>query len=54
MQKIKCLIATRQWHVKGVAEGFPRKFDSIELGLWISRYGFISVNDTLCKIKCQK
>jgi hypothetical protein len=40
--------------VKGVAEGFPTKLDSIQLGLWVSRYGIISVKDTLCKIKYQK
>jgi hypothetical protein len=40
--------------VKGVAEGFPTKLDSIQLDLWISRYGFISVKNTLYKIKCQK
>jgi hypothetical protein len=43
-----------QWHVKGTAEGFSTKFDSIQLGLWISRYGIISVEDTLFKIKYQK
>jgi hypothetical protein len=40
--------------VKGVAEGFATKLDSIQLDLWISRYGIISVKDTLCKIKYQK
>jgi hypothetical protein len=40
--------------VKGVAEGFPTKLDLIQLYSWISRYGIISVNGTLCKIKCQK
>jgi hypothetical protein len=40
--------------VKGVVEGFPTKLDLIQLGLWISRYGNISVKDTLCKIKYQK
>jgi hypothetical protein len=43
-----------QWHLKGTAEGFPTKLDSIQLGIWITRYGFSSGNDTLCKIKCQK
>jgi hypothetical protein len=40
--------------VKGVAENFPTKLDSIQLDLWISRYGFISVKDALCKINYQK
>jgi hypothetical protein len=40
--------------MKGVAEGFPTKLDSIQLDLWTSRYGFISVKDTLCKINCQE
>jgi hypothetical protein len=39
---------------ESVVEGFPTKLDSIQLGLWISRYGIISVKDTLCKIKYQK
>jgi hypothetical protein len=33
--------------MKYVAEGFPTKLDSIQLGLWISRYGFISGKDAL-------
>jgi hypothetical protein len=43
-----------QWHAKGTAEGFSKKIASIQLGLWISRYGIISVKDTLFKIKYQK
>jgi hypothetical protein len=40
--------------LEGTKEGFSTKLDSIQMGLWISRYGIISAIDTLCKIKCQK
>jgi hypothetical protein len=43
-----------QCHVKGTTEGFSTKLDSIQLGLWISRYRFMFEKDTLSNIKCYK
>jgi hypothetical protein len=41
MLRIKPYLHLGQWHLKGIPYTYPKILDSLQLGLWISRYGFI-------------
>jgi hypothetical protein len=54
MPIIKLYFHLGQWHEIALAYSNSTKLDSIQLGLWISRYAFTNEKDTLRKIKYHK